>query len=79
LAKNCKYSDCTHAYGSGCAVLNAVEVGKLGNEKYLSYISLKKESEFYEMSEAERRQKDKDFGKFIKQAKKSLKKYGHFN
>jgi len=31
------------------------------------------------MSEAERRQKDKDFGKFIKQAKKSLKKYGHFN
>jgi hypothetical protein len=31
------------------------------------------------MSEAERRERTRDFGKFIKGAKKSLKKYGHKN
>jgi ribosome biogenesis GTPase len=76
LAKKCKYTDCTHIHEKGCAVLDAVKLGKLDKEKYLNYINLKKESEFYEMSEMEKRQKDKDFGKFIKKAKKELKDYG---
>jgi ribosome biogenesis GTPase len=77
LSKGCKYSDCTHTHEKGCAVLDAVKSGKLDKEKYSNYINLKKESEFYEMSGIEKRQKDKDFGKFIKEAKKSFKKYGH--
>jgi len=79
IAKNCKYRDCTHTHESGCAVLNAVECGKIDKEKYSNYIALKKESEYYEMSEMEKRQKDKNFGKFINKAKKSLKEYGHKN
>jgi len=35
---------------------------------------LKKESEFYEMSKMEKRQKDRDFGKLINKSKKSFKK-----
>lgn len=77
LAKGCKYNDCTHTHEKGCAVLEAVGSGKLDEERYLNYINLKKESEFYEMSEIEKRQKEKDFGKFIKGAKKDFKKYNY--
>ncbi|HQK63961.1 MAG TPA: ribosome small subunit-dependent GTPase A [Candidatus Staskawiczbacteria bacterium] len=79
LAQMCKYKDCTHTHESGCAVLMAVESGEVDREKYLNYLDLKKETEFYEMSELERREKDRDFGKFIKNTKKSLKQYGHKN
>lgn len=79
IAESCKYSDCTHTHESGCAVLSAVESGKVDKEKYSNYIHLKKESEYYELSEIEKKQKNKSFGKFINKAKKSLKEYGHKN
>jgi len=79
IAKSCKYNDCTHTHEAGCAVLVAVCFGKIDKEKYSNYVHLKKEAEYYEMSEMEKRQKDKDFGKFINKAKKSLKEYGHKN
>lgn len=74
LAKNCKYADCTHMQESGCAVLEAVKTKKLNEEKYLNYIKLKKESEYYEMNDIERREKDRKFGKFIKNSIDQLKK-----
>jgi len=77
LSKKCKFKDCTHTHEAGCAVLAAVESGHIDKAKYSNYLSLKKETEFYEMSELEKREKDRDFGKFIKKAKKSLKDYGH--
>jgi len=43
--------------------------GELSENRYSSYIKLKKESEFYEMSYLDRRKKDKAFGKFIKRQK----------
>ena len=42
-------------------------------ERYENYMKMNKESEFNEMSYLEKRQKDKDFGKMIKTAKKQLK------
>ncbi len=77
LAKNCKYNDCSHEHENGCAVLKAVETKEIDKRQYENYLNLKKESEFYEMSENEKRQKEKDFGKFINKAKKSLKNIGH--
>ncbi len=79
LSEMCKYRDCAHAHESGCAVLKAVESGEIDKEKYLNYLNLKKETEFYEMSELEKKEKNKNFGKFIKNTKKSLKQYGHKN
>lgn len=76
LAKECKYNDCTHTHEAGCKVLAELNASNLDKDEYSNYISLKKEAEFYEMAETEKRQKDKDFGKFINKAKKSLKKYG---
>lgn len=75
LASGCKFVDCTHTHEPGCNVLSAVKSKKLDEEKYYNYINLKKEAEHYEMTELEKREKDKQFGKFIKVAKKDIKKY----
>jgi len=77
LAKNCKYVDCTHIHEPGCEVLSALKAGALDEDKYSNYVSLKREVEHYEMTELEKREKDKQFGKFVKNAKKELKRYKH--
>ena len=79
LSGKCKYKDCTHTHEAGCEVLSAVKSGKIDEKRYLNYLNLKKETEYYEMSEVERREKDRSFGKFLKKAKKSFKEYGHKN
>jgi ribosome biogenesis GTPase len=66
LSQQCQFNDCTHVTGKGCAVLNAVEDGNLSEKRYQNYIKMKKESFYNEMSYLEKRQKDKEFGKFIK-------------
>jgi len=76
LSKECKYADCTHTHEAGCKVLAELESGNLDKDKYSNYINLKKEVEFYELSEKEKREKDRSFGKFINKAKKSIKRYG---
>jgi len=75
LGEKCKYSDCTHTNEPGCEVLKALNQGKLDKEKYNNYINLKKESEYYEMSEIEKKEKERDFGRFLKNAKKEIKRY----
>ncbi len=77
LAQKCKFKDCTHTNEPGCEVLNALKLGRLPEEKYSNYIRLKKEIEYYKMSEVEKREKDRKTGKFLKKAKKDLKKFKH--
>jgi ribosome biogenesis GTPase len=77
LAQECKYSDCTHTHEKECKVIDAVKSGKLDKEKYSNYVNLKNEADYYEMSDFEKREKDRQFGKFIKNAKKELSDYGH--
>lgn len=72
LSRNCRYSDCTHTNEPDCAVLDAVKVGAFDKDKYANYIKLRKESEFFELDEVERRAKDRKFGKFVKKAKDAL-------
>ena len=77
LAKKCKYVDCTHIHEPGCEILSALKSGKLDEGKYSNYINLKKEAEYYKMTEVEKREKDRQFGKFIKKAKEELKRHGY--
>ena len=77
LAVGCKFSNCTHTNEKGCKILEAVEAGEIDKEKYLNYLNLKKEADFYEMSEIEKKEKEKDFGKMVKGAKKTSKDIGH--
>jgi ribosome biogenesis GTPase / thiamine phosphate phosphatase len=73
LSPQCHFRDCTHTNEPGCAVLKALESGRIDAEHYENFLKLRSESEYYQASYAEKRQKDKDFGRFIKSAKKDLK------
>jgi ribosome biogenesis GTPase / thiamine phosphate phosphatase len=73
LSLNCRYLDCDHTQESGCAVRAAITSGALTEDRYSSYIKLKNESKYYEMSYLDKRKKDKAFGRFIKSAKKQKK------
>ncbi|MDL2310501.1 ribosome small subunit-dependent GTPase A [Peptostreptococcaceae bacterium OttesenSCG-928-C18] len=46
LSRNCKFSDCTHTNEPGCAVKEAVESGKITEERLSSYLKLKKEAKY---------------------------------
>ncbi len=70
---NCRFANCTHTGEPGCAVLLAVESGVLAQDRYASYLKLKKETEYHDLSYVEKRRKDRSFGRFIKSAKKSMK------
>lgn len=71
---SCRFADCTHTDEPGCAVLLAVENGTLSADRHQSYLKLRKENEFHALSYVERRKKDRSFGRFIKTAKKSMRK-----
>ncbi|MHC1745487.1 MAG: ribosome small subunit-dependent GTPase A [Syntrophobacteraceae bacterium] len=73
LSTSCRYRDCSHTGESGCAVLEAVRSGDISREHFENYLKLREESQFYQMSYAEKRKKDRGFGRFIKSAKKNLK------
>ena len=73
LSTNCRFANCSHAHEPGCAIRAAVESGELSKDRYSSYIKLKKESEYYEMSYLDKRKKDKSFGRYIKSTKKQMK------
>lgn len=74
LARDCRFSDCTHTQEVGCAVLDALADGSLSQQRYESYRKLVKESAYHEMSHLERRQRDKKFGRLVKEVLKHHKK-----
>jgi ribosome biogenesis GTPase len=73
LSLNCRYPNCGHTQEPGCAVRAAVTSGTLAEDRYSSYIKLKKESEYRELSCIDKRKRDRTFGRFIKSAKKQMK------
>jgi ribosome biogenesis GTPase len=74
LSRNCKFKDCTHTNETGCSVLEAVEKGEMDKASYENYLKLEREKTHFESTVAERRKKDKEFGKFVKNYKKDIKK-----
>ena len=77
LAASCRYRDCSHTNEPGCAVLAAVQSGEISQEHFENYLKLSAESAFHQMSYAEKRKKDRDFGKYIKSAKNDVKNKGY--
>jgi len=65
-ASQCRFADCRHNNEPGCAIRKAIEDGELNPEHYQSYLKLKAESDFNEMSYVDKRKKDKAFGKMVK-------------
>ena len=75
ISKGCRFSDCSHINEPGCIVLENVSSGDLDKDVYDSYIKLLKENEYNTTSKVDKREKDKNFGKFIKRSKKTMKKH----
>jgi ribosome biogenesis GTPase len=73
IASRCRYQDCSHTGEPGCAVLAAVHAGEISQESLDSFLKLREETAFNDMSYAEKRKKDRDFGRYIKSAKKDLR------
>jgi ribosome biogenesis GTPase len=74
LSQNCKFKDCTHRNETGCCVLDAVEKGEIDKSSYENYLKMEKEKIYFESSVVERRKKEKDFGKIVKNYKKDMNK-----
>lgn len=74
LAQKCKFKDCTHTAETGCAVLAAVEGGEIDRASYENYMKMAREKSHFEATVAERRKKDKAFGKMIRNIKKDIRK-----
>lgn len=74
LSKQCRFSDCTHTNETGCSVLEALATGKLDKSSYENYLKMEREKEHFESSVAERRKRDKEFGKIMKNYKKDQKR-----
>ncbi len=74
LAKYCRYKDCTHTSETGCAVIEASGNGELDPSSYANYLKMEREKAHFESTVAERRVKDKEFGKIMKNYKKDMKK-----
>ena len=77
LSTRCRFGNCTHTGETGCSIRMAIESGELNEERYRTYLKLMKESEYHEMSYVEKRQKDREFGRFVKSVMKHKKKDGN--
>lgn len=75
FSEHCKFKDCTHTQETGCAVLEALEKGNIDRDAYENYLKLAREKAHFETSAAEKRKKEKIFGRIIKDYnKKDIKK-----
>jgi len=66
IAINCKFPDCKHINETGCAVIDSLAKGTIDKDSYDNYQKIQKEQERFQTTVSEKRQKDKAFGKMIK-------------
>jgi ribosome biogenesis GTPase / thiamine phosphate phosphatase len=72
LSRYCKFKDCTHIHETGCAVLEAIENYDIDKASYENYLKMEREKAYFESTVAEKRKKDKMFGKMMKNYKKQI-------
>jgi len=70
IAKNCKFSDCRHINEKGCAVIDAVKKGIIDESSYKNFLKMEREKIRFQSTIADKRKKDKKFGKMVKEVMK---------
>jgi ribosome biogenesis GTPase len=73
LSRECKFSDCKHIHETACAIIAAVDQGDIDRDAYENYLKMEREKIHFQSSIAEKRRKDKEFGKMIKAHQKNRK------
>jgi ribosome biogenesis GTPase len=66
LAGQCRFTDCSHGNEPGCAVQEAIARGGLDARRLANFRKLMREQAFNSATLAERRAREKRFGKMIK-------------
>jgi ribosome biogenesis GTPase len=66
LSLKCRFTDCQHINEKGCAVIEALQRGDIDQNSYDNYLKIIREQERFTKTVAEKRKKDKVFGKLIK-------------
>lgn len=66
LSETCRFADCQHVSEPGCAVQNAISKGFLEQRRLTSFQKLLREQAFNNATLAQKRARDKVFGKLIK-------------
>ena len=66
LAEQCRFADCQHGEEPGCAVRDAVARGELTERRLASYRKLLREQAYNSATLAEKRARDRRFGKMVK-------------
>ena len=74
LAMQCQFADCKHMTEPGCAVLRAIEENRLDKRRLLSYQKLRRENVMATATLAEKRARERDFGKMVKEVKRLKKR-----
>lgn len=74
LSVQCRFGDCQHDVEPGCAVRAALENGEIDEARLGRWRKLLAEEAFNSANLAERRSKDKAFGKMVRRVKKQKHK-----
>jgi len=74
VAGECRFRNCTHTNEPGCAVREAIEASGISQDHFDHYRKVQEETDFNDLTYAQRRQKDKNFGKMIKDKKKTMRR-----
>ena len=70
LSTQCRFNDCQHETEPGCAILKAIDSGQADPARLGRWRKLRAEDAFNSADLAARRNKDKAFGKMVRQIKK---------
>ncbi|MEW8956463.1 ribosome small subunit-dependent GTPase A [Clostridium sp.] len=74
LSNSCKFTNCNHKNEPGCAILKALEDGTIDEERYKSFLKLKKEENHFktrEKSKSKEKNKSKNNKKYLLMKEKS--------
>jgi ribosome biogenesis GTPase / thiamine phosphate phosphatase len=74
LSLKCKFPDCKHINETGCAVLKALNEALIDPDSLENFQRLQKEQQRFQTTIAERRKREKVFGKIMKNYKKDMKR-----
>ncbi len=74
LSLNCKFPDCKHSNETGCAVLEALDNKIIDKDSLDNFRRIQREQQRFQASVAEKRKKEREFGKMLKNYLKEKKK-----
>lgn len=75
LASQCRFGDCEHSSEPGCAVQDAIMRGEVEARRLSNFRKLMREQAFNTATLAQKRARDRDFGKMIKTHLADKKKF----